>query len=362
MTGPHGRLNGTTVVNKRIWGFEQNTGEAWYWPLEAVTGAGASFDIGSVVPTGGDLLAIGSLTVDGGEGLNDLTVFVMRSGAVVIYAGTDPADAANWALRGVWNAGNPIGNRCLISFGNDLVLISDAGFLSLLKFTQQIGRLEASPLSDAIRNAVNNASLAYEGNFGWQGIYNPHARQLIFNIPTIEGSTSEQYVMNSFTGSWCRFTEWDAFCWEHLDHETFFGANGKVMKANDGANDGGNSLFAGWQSSWNYFGQRGREKHFKQFRPSFRANVAVSLQVGFGTDFEDPKAQTASLTNAPAAGKWDIAKWDVDAWGSGLITTNDWIGAADTGYNASWSYNTVSDGAEIQFLATDFIYEIGGVI
>ena len=361
LTGPS-KLNGLALVNKRVWGYEEGTGQAWYWPPEAVTGAGASFDIGSVVPTGGYLVAIGNLTVDGGLGLNDLTVFVMKSGKIVIYAGTDPADAANWALRGVWDGGNPIGNRCLVPFGNDLVLISDAGFISLLGFTQQLGRIESAPLSDNIRNAVNDASRDFEGNAGWQGLYNPHLRQLIFNIPTIENNKSEQYVMNSFTGAWCKFTNWPAFCWAEREQSTFFGTNTKVSRANSTGRDFGDSIAGRWQSAWNYFGSRGVEKQFDQYRPNIRSNIQISQNSAIGTDFRDPKVPSPSITAGTAGAKWNVDKWNVGKWGGQNVVTNDWLGAGAEGQNASIVYQTISQDADIEFLATDFIYQFGGNI
>lgn len=364
LTGPSNpnHLNGLTVVNKRLWGFEINTGRAWYWPVEAVTGAGASFDIGSVVPAGGNIVAIGSLTLDGGDGLNDKTIFIMQSGAVVVYSGTDPADATNWALNGVWQAGNPIGNRCLVDFGSDVVLITDAGFVSLLRFTQSIGRLERSPLSDNIRNAVNEASLLYEGNWGWQAVYNPHQRQLIFNIPTVEGNRSEQFVMNSFTGAWCSFSDWHAFSFANFNNELYVGLNGQVAKANEGGNDLGEPIRARWQTAWNYLGIRGREKLFTAFRPTFRSNSQISLQSAIGTDFVDPQVQVPSLTEQLIGGKWNVGKWNDAKWGRGLITTSDWIGANNEGFNISFVYETFSKDADIRFLSTDLIYELGSFV
>lgn len=359
LSGPT-KLNGLAVVNKRLWGYDEGTGQAWYWPVEAVTGAGASFDIASVVPTGGTLVAIGNLTVDGGLGLNDLTVFVLSSGKIVIYQGTDPADAANWSLVGVWDGGLPIGKRCLVPFGNDLVLISEAGFLSLLRFTRQTGVIEASPLSDAIRDAVNDASQLYENNFGWQGIYYPHLRQLIFNIPRIENKSADQYVMNSFTGAWCRFKGWDASCFETRGHDLFFGANNKVVKANIGGNDFGGSILASWQSAWNYFGSRGVEKIYTQYRPNIRSTALLEVSTAVGTDFDDPVLPGNVLTSQPIGGRWNVDKWNTARWNSGETVYNEWVGAGNEGFNASVLYRTNSLNAQIRFLATDFLYEFGG--
>lgn len=361
LTGPV-KATGITISKKRLWVIENGSGEAWYGAPEQITGALNKFDVGSVSPRGGNLRAIGNLTIDGGLGVEDLTVFVMASGDVMLYAGTDPGDAANWSLRGVWDAGDPVGERCLVPFGNDLVLITNIGFISLLNYTVRGLNVEQSRVSDNIRNAVNDASRVFDTLYGWEGIYHPTDRQLLFNIPTVQGQTSDQYVMNSVNGGWGRFRGWNAFSFARLGTELYFGGVNKVQKANTGGLDGTLPITGKIQSAWNYFQITGREKHFKQYRPNIRSGSEINLGIGIGVDFRDPAVMASASTGAGQAAMWNVDDWNAGTWQRGLASNNEWRGAGASGYTASVIFETVTSGTDVRFLSTDFIFEVGGEI
>lgn len=357
LTGPTKPIGITIASNKRLWVIENGTGEAWYSPPEAVTGALSKFDIGSVHPEGGNLVAIGSLSIDGGEGPDDYTVFVMRSGAVVVYRGTDPSDAALWALVGVWKAGNPIGERCLVPYDKDLLIITDVGFQSILRFTTG-GGLSGVPISDNIRRAVSDAARDYYNNYGWNGIYHPTSRELIFNIPILQASTTDQFVMNSISGAWCRYRSLNALCHAIRENNHYIGRVGKVMQADVGGVDGDQPILGKLQTAWSYVGSRGQPKHFKQMRVKFRSDTDVSLSLALGTDFVDPIPQrTEGSAGETNIATWDESNWDEDFWGGGLVTTGNWVGAFKRGLNASIVAQTETAQANVQYLSADLLYE-----
>ena len=359
LSGPT-KFGQLAVSKKRIWATEFGTGEAWYWPAEAVTGAGAKFDVQSVVPRGGELIAIGSLTIDGGNGPDDLTAFIMRSGQVILYAGTDPADSAAWALVGVWQAGEPLDYRCLVPFGNDLILMTDAGFQSLNQFTQT-GRIAGSVISDNIKLAVEDAARAFSGLFPWSGIYYPFGRQLQFLVPVQGGLTTHQYVMNTATGAWSRFIGQNPFSHAlRQNGDLFFGALGKVVKADVGGLDGGNAIAGDFQTAWNYLGSRGRRKHFKNLRPNIFTNAAIELNVGFGVDFNNPEFTNSATTPPPDVANWDGSNWNEGIWGPATVVVNKWRGAGRTGFNAAVRYKTITQNTDVEFFSTDLNYELGG--
>lgn len=70
---------------------EKDTDSAWYTTLNGVTGATTEFKLAGIPTRGGNLVAIDSITKDGGDGVDDLICFFMSSGDVLIYTGTDPA-------------------------------------------------------------------------------------------------------------------------------------------------------------------------------------------------------------------------------------------------------------------------------
>jgi hypothetical protein len=80
---------------------------------------------------GGFLMAMATWTVDGGQGPDDLAAFITSKGQVILYKGTDPTNANAWAMVGVFDLPPPIGRRCFMRFGADVILITSQGALPL---------------------------------------------------------------------------------------------------------------------------------------------------------------------------------------------------------------------------------------
>ena len=361
LTGPS-KPAGVTVSQKRLWVYDNGTGDAWYSPPEAVSGALSKFSIGSVAPDGGDLIAIGNLTLDGGNGPDDSTVFVMRDGSVVVYSGTDPSSAATWGLRGVWKTGRPIGDRCLVKYDKDLILITERGFESLLSYTTA-GNVAGVPISDNIRTAVSDAHALYEGNFGWNGLFVPHSRQLIFNIPLIEGGSAEQYVQNAVDPRrpWCRYRDVSMICQAVIEDRRFIGVGQEVWEADVGGVDIDQPIFGSWQSAWIYFRPRGREKQFGQWRPHIRSDSKLTLATGVGVDFTDPRITEVSSSSGGAGGEWNVSLWNEDPWAGALLNQRPWLNAGNKGYNASFALQTRTSNLKVEILAADVSYQVGAI-
>jgi hypothetical protein len=119
------------VFKSRLFFLKKNTTEAWYLPVDSISGAAAVLRVGSNLRLGGTLVAGGPFTHDGGFGPEDFCAFVSSEGEVVIYSGTDPGDPATWSLQGTYLIGRPIGNRCLQKIGGDLAVLTQDGMVSL---------------------------------------------------------------------------------------------------------------------------------------------------------------------------------------------------------------------------------------
>ena len=212
------------VHKGRIWFVEKDTLDAWYLSAGAIAGTAVKFPLGAVFQLGGELIAGGSWSRDGGDGMDDLQVFITSNGEVAVYQGTDPASADTFALVGVFRIGRPLGYRCMEKFGADLIVVTDQGYLPLSQVLRlDPSQAEAQAISDKIRDAVSEAALSYGGNFGWQAISYPKSNWGLFNVPTVEGEQAEQHVVNVLTGAWCRFTGMNAVCWEVFNDDLYFG-------------------------------------------------------------------------------------------------------------------------------------------
>ena len=187
------RSKSPIVFKNRVWFIEKNTLKTWYLPAAAISGAAAAHDMSAVAQLGGYIVAHATWTIDAGTGIDDFYVCVTSNGEVIVYQGTDPTDSTKWALKGVWQVGAPVGDRCLMKYAGDLLLISQDGLLPLSGALQSSRVNPRVALTDKIQPAVSSAVSEYGSNFGWDIIYYPKQNQLWLNIPTAENSTATQY-------------------------------------------------------------------------------------------------------------------------------------------------------------------------
>ncbi len=69
-------LIGGTAFKNRAYLIERNSASFWYGGLNAITGTVTEFDLSQVFSRGGNLQAIGTMTIDGGQGPDDLIAFL----------------------------------------------------------------------------------------------------------------------------------------------------------------------------------------------------------------------------------------------------------------------------------------------
>lgn len=273
---------------RRIHMLEKDTLHVWCLPVNAIQGAASLLDLGPVMQKGGALIALATWTLDGGSGPDDLAVYVTDQGEVAIYQGTDPGDPLNWALTGVYDIGIPLGRRSLMKYGADLFALTTNGVLPL---SQALSRDRAADedvaLTAKIQNAFSISAQSYLTNFGWSGITYQRGTLAIYNVPTAELSTAVQYVQNVQTGSWCRFTGLNAFCWCITDNAVFYGGAQGVYQWDVGVTDAGTDLVADMKQAFNYFGDRGSLKRFTMLRPTMNVTANISPAIEMLVDYQE---------------------------------------------------------------------------
>ena len=355
-------LNNPTLFKNRVWFIQKDTLKAWYLPTSSVGGAAQVLDLSSVARLGGVLVAMASWTIDAGYGVDDNLVFVTDKGEVIVYRGTDPSSASTWALIGVWILGAPIGNRCLMKYGGDLLILTLDGLVPFASALQS-SRLDPNiALSDKIQGAFATAAATYRANFGWCMLYNPKNNALIVNIPVREGG-QEQFVMNNITKAWCKFTGWNAFHFGLLDDTPYFGAATFVAKAwtadSTGYIDDTNNINGKILQAFNYFETRGVQKIFTRARPSIFSNGTPSVRVGINVDFNISDNVAPVSFSTPLTALWDTALWGTAVWGSDLEIQNNWQGVTGVGYCGSIQFQSSSNKLAIQWASTDVVYQLG---
>jgi hypothetical protein len=347
--------------HNRLFFLEKNTTSFWYLGVTAIAGSASEFDIGPYLSKGGYLVSHGTWTVDGGSGQDDHYALISSEGEMVVFSGTDPSDATKWTLLGVYETGKPLGRRCMIKYGADLIVLTDSGFVPMTKALVAEDDVSIS-LSENIKNAVHSSSRLYGSNFGWQAVMHSSSQMLLFNVPIKTTPVSEQYVMNTGTGAWCKFTGWNASCWEEHNGDIYFGANTLVCKALSGFADNTSNIVADAQQAYSYFRPRSRTKLFTMVRPIFLSDGTPKPQINLTTNFQDKAPVSTPTTTTVSGSPWDTSSWDDTSWTPEEVIFDSWAGTSGEGYSASVRFKLETRTTTISWLSTDWSYSIGGII
>jgi hypothetical protein len=351
------------VYKKRIWGVLKDSMDACYLGADAVAGDGAKFPLGSVFQRGGYLMAMATWTLDSGEGPDDYAVFITSKGEVAVYGGIDPTDATDFVLKGIFYTAPPIGRRCFCKLGADLAVVTLDGVMPLSKIVaQDRSQQEANAYTLRINKAMNESAAAYKTNFGWELTSYPEGTMVILNVPISEGTVAYQYVMNTLTGAWARFTGWNANCFVVFQDNLYFGGNSTVYKAWTGGYDAGNPINADGQTAYNYFGQIGIGKRFTACQPLITTDQSDNPAIGLSTDYKD-NAQISTPTAASvASAMYDDAIYDTDVYAEDTRSSSDWTTIGNTGQCGSIHFRAGTNAAgavTVQLNGFNITYETG---
>jgi len=357
----------------RLWTVIRDSSKAVYLPLDSIQGAGTVFDVGAYFRKGGYLQAIGTWSTDTIDGPNEFIAFVSSYGDVAIFLITDPTQASGISYRGTADIGSPIGRRCLCKIGADLGIISIDGVLPLSQvMTYDRAALARAALTANIRPVMTDAAQRYKDLFGWELSSYPRNTMAILNVPLGENSVQDQFVMNTITGAWARFTGQNANAWEIWQDRAYFGGNdGVVRLADEAAGDENQTLTADMRCAFNYYNARGQIKRWNTVRPSITVDVNLSTipQMGLNIDFgTNALVYPISFNSGETIAVWDSSIWNQASW-PGETTRQDWNGVTGMGYCASirmtvevpWSENARTYQA-LKVNSFDVVYDRGGII
>lgn len=336
----------------------------YYLPVGAIAGAATYFDLGQIASHGGVLKEICSVTKDSGDGPDDYIVFIMSTGEYIVYAGYDPSSATNWALVGRYFIAPPIGDNPVLKYGGDTLVITRLGLVSLLRsFDGEPFNPDTDTITYKLGNALE-ASMQFQSVYGWQPILFPQSNMLLLNVPQSSAlGAYYQYVMNTRTNAWCRFTGMNGIAWAEVDSELFFGTyEGNVYQAENGFDDDGADIRADCRQAYSIF-ENPYNKHFQTARViTAFSSTTVPVTVGFGVDFVDAPPEYGSPSTTDADSLWDIALWDIAMWGaeSGVGFLFSDLGALGTW--GSIQVRGLVSGDQLKWYATQFQIENAGLV
>lgn len=310
------------VVRTRLWFAVTDSATFYYGGLGGVTGALTAFNVAEIAD-GGRGQAVFSWSRDAGDGADDVTVFYMNTGQLIIYQG-DPA--STFSLIGKYKAPPPIGRRCWVRVGGDVILITRMGYIPLSAVVSgaltEGGSVASSiPVWGEIASGVAADALAYGSLDGWMGIF--WNGLVIFNVPILSGN-SKQYVLNTRKNAWTTF-DYPAADFADNDGTLIFGglSGGNAWKS-IGSNDNGLDIElisrSGYIRSPNNANWRAT-----MIRPYLTGDGAVAAIIDVDMNYEGRPFSgdmEQLLQGVATGGDWGD-DWGVD-WAGGSGVYNRW--------------------------------------
>lgn len=355
-----------SVSKQRLWFVEKNSLRVWY-PEAAgnISGTLQCFDFSQVCRFGGHLVAVANWTQDGGQGIDDLTVFITSEGEALVYAGSNINDASDWKLRGSFKISPPLGYQCLMPYQGDVVVMTTTGYLPLGKVLPLQQASDASlSFSDAIRGLVLERTAQNAGKKGWQSIIYTRGGYAIFNVPY--ANQFEQHVINLNTGAWCRWTNIRAYCWKMYDGRLYFGSANGVYLFDEGYSDNGMMINGIIEQAYNNLGTNGLKK-IQLLNPRTKASTRYNLVIYPNMDMNTQYVDYTETIGHPGVTKWNKVKWSHlrhpigSKWSTsgGKVMQSQWISVSATGYKVSIVFKTKTRGNLIEWFETAIRYETG---
>lgn len=356
-------LIGVNVFKSRSYFWKAASSSFWYSAVDALGGVLTEFPLGNLGAIGGNLQQMVTWTVDGGSGVDDLAVFIMTTGDVIVYQGSDPGDAADWALVGVYKIGAPIGIRGAHKIAGDVVVATVDGYVQLSSALNLGRTAPRDTISNKIVNAALEQTKATGSSFGWQMFHYPAGRRLLVNYPTGGAGQFAQHVVNLETGAWCRFRGMDASGWGLFNDTSYFGGGGGIVyTADTGTSDDGGNIETDGRQAFTYLRNRGSRKNLALVRFLGEASGSLPINLTVDVDFRlgTEAGQVVTLGSGTSGTPWG------SPWGSPWSTSSNirqgTFSRGKLGDAFSVRIRTATNNRTISWNATNMVYRRAGVV
>ena len=350
------------IWKRRVWFLKKNSNTAYYLPIDSITGSAQLFEFGAQMPRGGALSFGTNWTYDSGDGIDDALVIVSRQGDVLIYEGTDPANAATFAQKGTWYAGRvPYGRRGYSQYGGDIVMMTEYGMVRLSDLisgklhTTEIGGTIATKINPLLADAISD----YIEQRYWFVIPYPTEELLIIGSPylnTISQSLTS-FAMNAHTAGWCTFSNMDMLCATVFNGKLIMGTRkGEIIQALTGFRDGdsadgvifGDEVTGRCQGAFLDYGLPNNNKRMLRVKVYGSSQDYPSFLIIFKDEYNLQEFLNVSAPAAKIRALWDVGVWDLTEWQSGDVSSfRRWIGVAAYGKKLSMQFVVRGSGPTI---------------
>lgn len=349
------------LVRNRLWFCENNSADVWYGAPGQITAASplTKFSL-SQIAGGGTAMAIASWSRDAGDGADDMTVFVMSTGELIIYEG-DPG--STFSLIGKYATSPPIGRQCAFHVGGELIVITRLGFLPVSAAVGGVALdfARIDPWGKIAPGIVEDANL-FGTLLGWHGVL--HEGVVYVNVPRAAGVLSKQRVLNTRGGQWTDFTAWNGASFASFGNALYFGGStGGIVYKVTGSTDSGSAIVAIANGSFQYPTAAQLTNIFEAVRPKMQAEGSVTGVIGVDTDFviRSLTGQSVNIVNDTSQSPWETSPWETSSWGVIGDARPQWYSITGEGKSVSVKLRVSVSSADLRWFATDVLYKPGGI-
>ena len=361
-----------TEHKERLWYVQSNSMDAWYLALGAKGGSATKFSLGNKFPHGGHLVGIYKWSVDGGDGVDDMLVFVSSAGDVAIYQGTDPSAAATWQALGTWFIGQiPNSRNIAENIGGELHLLSVYGIISVQDLVGGVDVGKATgqnTIARKIARAIRNDMPGKKDDEQWDIVPSMAEGIIMIVRPYDTAATPLQYIFNFTTAGWGYWRDVPINCATEWNGALYFGddvGNIHIMTNSlDGvarAGTGGDPIEFSFLTAFSDLGAPGAAKRAHYARPRFFSEngAAPTYNTKFLYDYDINEPNISLETAGQVGDVWDTGLWDLAIWGGDSIAASKLIGGSGMGINLAMAMKGEAND-RITFLDADIYAEVGG--
>jgi hypothetical protein len=315
---------------------------AWYLGLNAIQGDLKMIPLSGAATKGGKLLFCAVWSLDAGDGTDDKLVFATTLGELLIFTGSNPADAANWRQEGRFQMTAPLGMNAHLAIGGDLLIATVEGIMPTSgAITKGAAELELAAVTRTIK-PMWREEVADKRDHPWTMCKWDEYGGIFTTLPGDLPGKHKCLVTNAATGAHARFTGWDAMCWIKMNGRMYFGTQtGIVMEADRGGFDDGALYVATLVGGWELFQSPSQTVTWRQARASFTAKAGEPFQPQLSTTTDyvvvlplppnpglDPE-----LEDLWDEGLWGVAKWDEGVPHAPVVRNTGWVSIGQTGFS-----------------------------
>lgn len=306
---------------KRLWFYNSTAAPLTvsYLPVGAIAGNLVDYPLAVFASKGGRIVSMRTVTRDGGDGSDDLALFLTNRGQAFIFQGTDPASSSTWGLVGVFDIAQPAAaiktadsragtiHNCIrdshaMKYGADVLLNLRSGLSSATAIMSGVMAEKASltpkiqPLLSAMVATWDALSTANVGS--WKLCHIPGLRQLVLTTPISTNTSGTPpatvvsaywWVMNTETGAWHRFTGLNARDMVCVGGSTVYfidGSNTVYKYDGTATTDNGSSIGFSCRPAYNYLGVP-NNKQVGMVQPMLYGVGNFTLSMMTSVDFTD---------------------------------------------------------------------------